>query len=528
MILSCAGDVYLFNNGNRIKLYKSENGSASVYNFRNNAKSFTAENELFFKADISNISSDFLFKIILSSKDKEINVRSENITQSMLYFSVPRGTSIQGFSINVPEKTASFPVINKIDSIDSEEYLAGLKFEKGFYHRSNEFLYKGNREKDFYKLDLFRSTDNYSEIIIDFDYFSASFSEDKVGIILKDKNGEEIYLDYKPLHGSNNITINSRLLNFQPVSVEITAEKDSLAIRNFYRESMHLYDNDPDIPVKAGFGTILLADRSMWRNEKYELFSWTHFPDFLIIDTIDYTFQADMFKRLAFYVEKPGSRGIIRTNGEIEDLHGWNAHDYKAADLASFFNDVIKADLKLNPEEELLKNILLKNEVVKKDGSTYAPGNGGILSVSRESSGYLRKIFITHEGYHGVFFSSEDFRNKCKVIWDGVDPEMKKFWKLFFKYKQYDTDDHYLLVNEFMAYNLQQPVERVIPYYFDHIIPRLIKRYPDQEDFLNMVISEMEDQFLSNAEKLADALDEVTSMPAGSLILLNKNRIPLN
>ncbi len=352
----------------------------------------------------------------------------------------------------------------------------------------------------------------------------------KVEIVLKNKNGEEIYLDYNPLSGSNNIFINSSLLNFKTDSVEISAKSKSLVIRDFYSdsESARLYDNYPHIPVKAGFGTILLTDKAMWRNENYELFSWTHFPDFLIIDTSDYVFQADMFKRLAFYVEKPGSRGIIRTNSEIEDLHGWNAHDYKSADLAAFFNDVVKADLDLNPEEELLKTILLENEVIKTNGSSYAAGNGGILSVSRESNLYLRKIFITHEGYHGVFFSCKDFRDKCEIIWDEVGPEMKEFWKLFFEYKQYDTDDHYLLVNEFMAYNLQQPVNRIIPYYFDHVIPRLINRYPDKADFLNTVISEMEDQFISNAEKLAEALDEATSLPAGSLILLNKNRQHLN
>ena len=525
-VLSCAGDkpVFLSKEGEKIKLYKTEKDSSVIYSFKNSSKPAPYDTETLFKADIGGIENSFTFRILLDKEDKVLDVSAVKGETGALYFRIPTGHSIEGFVLENKVKSDNLPAVEKIDMIDSSDFFSGMKHENGKLFRSDTVLLEKVSGQDTYKYSVFSGSSMCTEITADFDYLNRI--RETVKIVLIGKLGERIAYNYFPLHGENSIVLNSRLFGFLPSSVEISSAEGNLQLRNLYANSdfCSKYENDLSLPVKAGFGLILHADRESWRNDEYELYSWNYFPDFLIIDTIDYSFQAKMFKRLAFYVEKPGSRGVIRTNEEIENLHGWNAHDYKAADLASFFNETEKLDFPLNREEELLEKILLKNNVIKKEGEVYAAGNGGILSVSRESSGYLRRIFITHEGYHGVFFSSPEFRKRCEVIWDEVEPEMKEFWKLFFEYKRYDTEDHYLLVNEFMAYNLQQPLDRVIPYYFGHIIPRLIDRYPEKKEFLNMILDNKENQFLSDAEKLAFALDDVTSMPAGSLILLNRER----
>ena len=81
---------------------------------------------------------------------------------------------------------------------------------------------------------------------------------------------------------------------------------------------------------------VLLYDPEHWRQPDYELFSWTRFPGILIMDTASYAVQSRFFKRLAFYVEKRGYRGRLIPEEEFAGLHGFNAHDYRAEDLARF------------------------------------------------------------------------------------------------------------------------------------------------------------------------------------------------
>jgi hypothetical protein len=132
----------------------------------------------------------------------------------------------------------------------------------------------------------------------------------------------------------------------------------------------------PTRPLPADPGGVLLYDTAAWRNSEYELFSWNRFPEILIMDTASYEVQSRFFKRLAFFVEKRGYRGRLVTNREFAGLHGFNAHDYRAEDLAVFYQTARERLFTLNPEEELLKEILLDNGVIRDDG-IFTPGKGG-------------------------------------------------------------------------------------------------------------------------------------------------------
>ena len=57
--------------------------------------------------------------------------------------------------------------------------------------------------------------------------------------------------------------------------------------------------------------------------------------------------QDDLLKRMAFFTEKEGFRGRLAADEEIKDLHGFNAHDYRAETLAAFFDLAEKAVNKL-------------------------------------------------------------------------------------------------------------------------------------------------------------------------------------
>ena len=222
-------------------------------------------------------------------------------------------------------------------------------------------------------------------------------------------------------------------------------------------------------PIKVDPGLIMKWSRNSWRGNDYELFEWDRFPGVLFFDISTYAVQDDFFRRLAFFVEKAGFRGRILSDSELKGKHGYNAHDYKADDLARFFEKARVENFPLNEKELLLKEILAANDVIKisANGEILA-GRGAAISISQESPDYLRAQFIAHEGWHGIFFIDEEFRNTVASIYYTIDSETLAYLRRYFQVTpslNYDVKDDYLMKNEFMAYLLQQPVSQVANYF---------------------------------------------------------------
>jgi hypothetical protein len=226
-------------------------------------------------------------------------------------------------------------------------------------------------------------------------------------------------------------------------------------------------------PIPLDPALILDYPPPSWRREDYEVFRWDVFPSLLIFDTADYAVQDRLFKRLAFFVEKAGYRGRLAEDGEIADQHGWNAHDYRARDLARFFEAARLADFPLLREERELEAILLDSGIILNEEGRFAPGEGGLISISRESPSYLRGLFMAHEGFHGIFFIDGDFREFSRRRWEGLSPVARRFILSYFDYQHYDTGDEYLVINEFMAHVLQQPVSRAGRYFGETLASRI-------------------------------------------------------
>ena len=224
------------------------------------------------------------------------------------------------------------------------------------------------------------------------------------------------------------------------------------------------------LPVTADPGMVLAWPVENWRDPRYEVFKWESFPSLLIFDTANYEVQDRMLKRLAFFVEKAGFRGRLAPDREIAELHGWNAHDYRADDLALFFQAARDAGFPLLAEERELERSLFSAGIIRESGAGITGGEGGIISISRESPDYLRYRFMAHEGFHGLFFIDEDFRAFSRRRWQQFPAQAKRFTVSFFNFQRYDTADEYLLINEFMAHVLQQPVSQA-GYYFGQALP---------------------------------------------------------
>ncbi|MDR2095199.1 MAG: hypothetical protein LBP76_06740 [Treponema sp.] len=227
------------------------------------------------------------------------------------------------------------------------------------------------------------------------------------------------------------------------------------------------------MPIPADPGIVLAYPRENWRDQRFEIFRWEGFPSILIFDTADYDVQDDLFKRLAFFTEKTGYRGRLMADSEIKDKHGWNAHDYRAESLAAFFEAARDTSFPLLPEERLLEEILVRNGIIIRRDGRIAAGEGAIISISRQSSAATRTLLMTHEGYHGIFFLNEDFRQFSLNRFNALPPPARRFIVNFMEYQAYDSNDEYLLINEFMAYIMQQSASQAGAYFGGTIAGRL-------------------------------------------------------
>jgi len=291
----------------------------------------------------------------------------------------------------------------------------------------------------------------------------------------------------------------------------------------------HSYAKLPPFPkpIAADPGLILSWPMENWRDSRYEIFRWDRFPSLLILDFVDYDTQDRMLKRLAFFVEKKGFRDRLAPDSEIAEMHGWNAHDYRAEDLARFFQAAREERFPLLAEERELGQMLLDAGIIRASGSggTITAGEGGIVSISRESEGYLRVRFMAHEGFHGLFFIDNDFREFSKGRWQKLPSQAKRFLISFFNYQQYDTVNEYLLVNEFMAHVLQQPVSQA-SYYFGVTLPLRIEtswrktELPPKDKGTNSWPI-LGDAFTREAEAFSTYVEGRWGLSAGRVSLIN-------
>lgn len=211
----------------------------------------------------------------------------------------------------------------------------------------------------------------------------------------------------------------------------------------------------------------------------YRLYRWDLLPDTLVFDFANYAIQDRYFKRLAFFAEKPGFRGRLADDRELASLHGWNAHDYPPWTLSSFYNLAADTAFKLNTNELALLDLLLDYGLVTKEASgRLIPGKGALISITRESTAVYRRIFMDHEASHALFFQDEAYRLLSERIWSAHDPATRRFWIRHLRWRNYDTTDSYLNVNELQAYMVQQSAAGAVTYIRDNVLVRLAAAYP--------------------------------------------------
>lgn len=276
-------------------------------------------------------------------------------------------------------------------------------------------------------------------------------------------------------------------------------------------------------PIRTDPGLILNYKTSQWRTADYEIYEWDRFPQILFFDTRNYEVQDRLFRRLAFFVEKQGYKGKLLTNEELGDMHGYNAHDYSAESMARFFNKATELNFTLNEEELLLKRILIHNGLFEDDGIYVKANEGGLVSISRETPGWSRTNLLAHEGWHTIFFRDAEFRNYVSAVFYTFDPTSRDFLIDYFKSQPslgYDTNDEYLMHNEFMAYIMRQRLSEVAKY-FVHLANRstVIEFTPQLASY---IIKTEGRGFEDAAAALNDFVFDKYGIVCGNIALVNR------
>ncbi len=317
----------------------------------------------------------------------------------------------------------------------------------------------------------------------------------------------------------------SRVLKLSKSSIGFLPEKIVIPIKGFYLYSAFVNKNsfDKSIPV-ADIGQIIFS--KLENDRVFNVYRWNLEPSVIIFDTRDYKTQSRFFKRLAFFIEKSGYTGKLCSNRELAKDRGWKAHDYRAEDLALFFNLAKEQNFRLNEEEIILQNILVDAGVIKKSFCNFSncshfhftSGEGAVLSVSREAFDNYRYRLLTHECLHGLFFTNKSFRRGIIEQYNNLSENEKRIWKLILADKDYDSSNPVLMANEAMAYNLQQPEVEIKGYFNAYLIDKLCKDYPEEKSFIESFMKENQDFFIENARVLNKILFQTTGYDAYELV----------
>ncbi|MBQ0167076.1 MAG: hypothetical protein KBT02_08220 [Treponema sp.] len=270
-------------------------------------------------------------------------------------------------------------------------------------------------------------------------------------------------------------------------------------------------------PIITDPGCIIDWPVKQWRGSDYEYFAWDTFPSILFFDTRDYNVQDDLFKRLAFFAEKEGWRGTLAPDSAIKDQHGYNAHDYKAETLAAFFDKAEKEKFPLNRLEKELCAILADNGLIIETRDGWKAGEGAIISISQESARYLRSQLLSHETFHGLYFTTESFRTRVAEVRNTTEKNSLDFIYGYFASQPslgYDPSDEYLMQNEFMAYVMQLGVGSVPSYFAENLACRgsVMQAMPELSAYIRETNAA---GIVEAAEKLDDFVFENWSMNAG-------------
>ena len=192
-------------------------------------------------------------------------------------------------------------------------------------------------------------------------------------------------------------------------------------------------------------------------------------PAIVVLDFPTLAEQGRMLNRVAAWAEKasvPHDRlltdaelaAAIKASGATPETY-YYGHDYRAADIARFFQLADAEAITLDPDEESLRRIMAR-------AGSEPFGAGALISLPRAEAAndvdaHSRAVILHHELSHGEYFTNAVYNRYVHTIWDSVmtDPERARF-RSYLAEDGYDPALEDLMINEMQAYLMHTPDPR--------------------------------------------------------------------
>jgi hypothetical protein len=192
-------------------------------------------------------------------------------------------------------------------------------------------------------------------------------------------------------------------------------------------------------------------------------------PTILVLDFPTLDRQGRMLNRVAAWAEKSGVphdrvlndselAAAIKASGASPATY-YYGHDYRAADIATFFSLADRDGVKLDDEEEELRRMTAA-------ARAESFGFGALITLPRadaanQVSARDRAVILHHELSHGEYFTNALYARFVHTIWDTVltETERAKF-RTYLAQDGYDPALEDLMINEMQAYLMHTPDAR--------------------------------------------------------------------
>ncbi|HLA36185.1 MAG TPA: hypothetical protein VJ001_15080 [Rhodocyclaceae bacterium] len=228
-------------------------------------------------------------------------------------------------------------------------------------------------------------------------------------------------------------------------------------------------------PVDGNFNRI-------FDNRSVQLTIWRYSdnPNVFVFDFPGLSYQGRTFNRITQFTEQQttepyprvltaqemAARLIASRRSESDFAFG---HDVMVYELVQFFNFAQRDKVPLNAEEEVVKNFLLEQGLMKtyRDIFQATSPNTVILSIpqmqEKTSAEPLinrdaRYAILLHEFSHGEYYSNPYYAKYCQRFWqESLTEAQREAFKKFLSGYNYSTGSEDLLINESQAYLMFTP-----------------------------------------------------------------------
>lgn len=190
-------------------------------------------------------------------------------------------------------------------------------------------------------------------------------------------------------------------------------------------------------------------------------------PKILVFDCPSLREQGLMFDRIAALVEKAGAPKhhvlteaqfktvLARTHQTVGSYYYGN--DYDAAALRRFYRLARKDGVMLTAQEKRLETI------VRRAGFLARGAVGAVISLPRAGPGRkvglrARAVILRHELSHGAYYTDAAYRRFVHhFVSQAMTATERQDFVTFLGREGYDTQEHWLMVNETQAYLVFTP-----------------------------------------------------------------------